>query len=248
MTQIKSIIFSVAISFGASLPTNANVFAPDNRVMLEKSAFNSKPFSMIVKIGNCTGGLVGPNLVLTAYHCINKSYKNGEITKRIKVKAEAFGLFGSMDKTTVKKVITGGESGRAGDWAVLVLKDNLGSKYGYFRINDHVNTKYQDINLAGYSADLSNFQLSFHQNCAITKIYGDTFLHNCDSTGGASGSPLWRKNAQGDYEIVGLHFGGRRASDDETQRSRLIVNSYSDTYANVASRPLNFLNAVIEEL
>ncbi len=225
----------------------ANVFGDDNRDMVSESAFNSKPISMIVKIGVCTGGLVGPNLVLTAYHCIRKKYKDGKITRKITVRAGAYESK-SLAKTKVIEVVTGGESGTAKDWAILILDKNLGQSFGYFRVRGFVNFTYEDINLAGYSKDRSNRVLSIHQGCAITKVLTDKFLYNCDSTGGASGSPLWRRNQQGEYEIVGLHFGGRRPQDHRSRSSRFKTDAYSHELANVAVRPHNYADTLLNLL
>lgn len=242
---LKSILAIICCSY--SLGIQANVFGKDDRQMLSQDAFNSQPISMIVKIGPCTGALVGPNLVLTAYHCIKKKVKNDEITRKISVRA---GAYESKRKAKAKaiRVVSGGESGTSNDWAVLVLDKSLGSQFGYFKVRNFVNYSYDDINLAGYSSDRNNRILSLHKNCSITRVLDEQFLHNCDSTGGASGAPLWRKNDQGEYELVALHFGGRREPGHRSRSSRFKADEYSHELANVAVRPLMYADAVLDLL
>lgn len=230
-----------------SLSARANVFGKDDRELMPKTIYNSQPFARIVKVEKCTGALVGPNLVLTAYHCVDHQKKrNGKYSNSFDVSVARYGLFFSADRSKVIDMVHGGESGTENDWAVLVLDKNLGSKYGFFKVQDHVNFNYA-VNLFGFSADINNHKPSFHANCQIRQINEATFYHDCDSTGGASGAPIWKKEDNGEYVIVGIHIGGKRKRD-EGHISVLKTEAYSHAEANIGVLPLNFYNEIYERL
>ncbi|MDE2321322.1 MAG: hypothetical protein KGL31_05310 [candidate division NC10 bacterium] len=49
---------------------------------------------------------------------------------------------------------------------------------------------------------------TIHTNCSLNKDDHALLIHNCDTIGGSSGSPLFHKNSLGDWEVIGLINGG----------------------------------------
>ena len=47
-----------------------------------------------------------------------------------------------------------------------------------------------------------------HANCSLWKVAGDVVVHNCDTVGGSSGSPILYKNASGTWSVVAVGHGG----------------------------------------
>lgn len=112
----------------------------------------------------------------------------------------------------------------ADDWAILKIDRPLGDNYGYLgwrRLNltdDKVLGKtINQVRLAGYSGDFPDPNnggqtAGVHAGCNIlgTPTQGrlkGLLFHQCDSMGGASGSPMFALFNDGIYYIVGLHSG-----------------------------------------
>jgi V8-like Glu-specific endopeptidase/uncharacterized membrane protein len=225
------------------------VIGVDNRVLIAQPQ-EAKPYSMIGQLrynrnsqqtGHCTASLVGPNLILTNAHCVfwvsntkpAKMYEHYNFVflpsyapNKANLEISAQWLFtGTQDPTRFVSA----------DYTLLVLSQNIGNELGYFNMS---NTHYNQINgktisTAGYSGDIKGGQyMSAHQNCKITSVQGDLnnnnlayLRHNCDSTVGASGSPLFMQNGN-QYTIVGLHSRGAsgHVADHEVNRHNSAVH------------------------
>ncbi len=115
------------------------------------------------------------------------------------------------------------------DWALLKLNQPLGETYGYlgWRVQDFSNEQIHaafgsQIILPGYSGDYPTEGLqeslgesmntaAVHVGCSVLGLRTDgTFVHECDTIGGASGSPFLALFDDGNYYIVGLHAGNFR--------------------------------------
>ena len=47
-----------------------------------------------------------------------------------------------------------------------------------------------------------------HANCALKDVKDNILVHNCNSIGGSSGSPILHKDAKGNWHVVGVQHGG----------------------------------------
>ena len=244
-------------------PSDRAIIGLDNREPVLSEQF---PWSAVGRIdwviseeeevGQCTGTLVGRDLVLTNSHCLfytdpndNQVYTINRIVFKPSMIENDF-----LDKANVTERVAGwnNEFGSySEDWALLRLDTPLGDKYGYlgWRILDFsdsnvLNALRDQIKLAGYSGDFPTPQqreaanlsgeemgtAAVHTECNIEGSsealgisispsgearYGATgeqvieglIVHNCDTTGGASGSPVLAKFDDGNYYIIGLHAG-----------------------------------------
>jgi protease YdgD len=135
----------------------------------------------------------------------------------------------TQDQVTVDSFEYGTENYREdsiNDWALLKISQPLGETYGYlgWRVQDFSNEQVRtafdsQIVLPGYSGDYPTEGLqeslgevmntaAVHVGCSILGLWETgTFAHQCDTTSGASGSPLLAFFDDENYYIIGLHAG-----------------------------------------
>lgn len=166
--------------------------------------------------GSCTAVLVGPRLVATAAHCMLDSNRNP--VKALVFRAGAWGdtelergyvvsqVVGAHDFTTHPP---GGGNGT--DWALLTLDRDLGLSVGHVppyllgkpELDRLARGERLTISQAGYSWDTGTW-LSGHMDCEILSAYADgSFIHNCDTTRGDSGSPILMQ-VDGEWRLVAV--------------------------------------------
>lgn len=165
----------------------------------------------------CTGSLIGPNIIITNMHCITHK---GVVAKPDKIKFapaydhgseyDAVGQYCIMPKDYIDSKFTN-------DWVIVVLNKRLADKYGQFEIKNLNSMDYQtapinesSVKLVGYSRGKYSNDPAGNFNC---QILGTTnkdsrgyyrVKHDCDSESGTSGSPIWQLE-DGEASIVALH-------------------------------------------
>jgi hypothetical protein len=72
-----------------------------------------------------------------------------------------------------------------------------------------------------------------HENCSLKNAANDVVVHNCDTIGGSSGSPIMYKNVNGVWSIIGVgHGGGSPATASSNDFSQLVPVCTQDTPQN----------------
>jgi len=231
------------------------VVGPDNRVQLTSRQF---PWSTVGRLDiafpdsddrkQCTGTLIGKNLVLINSHClytdppefqnrVSKGSSDSAPYLVFKPNLNRQNTDTSGYNTNHRAVVTDYQFGWEDvspeqiqafdpdvvhrDWAILTLDQDLGDIYGYlgWRQIDWTDPEQLaalngQVNLAGYSGDFPrNFPqerradvAGVHVGCSIERVEEDGMLvHDCDTTGGSSGSAITALFDDGNYYIVGLH-------------------------------------------
>jgi len=183
-----------------------NVFGQDDRQdWNDASATDAFPFQSIGKLDmGCTGSVVSTRLILTAAHCL-ASY-NVNDTVRFSFHSREGG-----EPWIDTKLVARGSSAanpwnaEPNDWALLLLPTPTAHqrfRVWAFGANESHMVAKQPAWLAGYSADLPDASVA--TKCAVRQRTGGVLYHDCDLQGGASGGPLYIKNAQGERLIVGV--------------------------------------------
>jgi protease YdgD len=154
----------------------------------------------------------------------------------------------SLKSSTAKQLVWGTNDPnkfRAHDWAFLVLNDNLGDTYGWMGTNQNYNYDNGYVNMAGYSGNFMNGQTAgVHINCNFRGPSEGFVLHDCDSSRGSSGGPMFFTNVKNESTIVAINVGERRDGGDTS----LFLGEYEETHANVAVYASKFLPKLKELL
>lgn len=159
-----------------------------------------------------TGFLVGPHTILTnchmVYDCSNKH--NYGWFDSISI---SFGTYKDSNGKIINPygTITQFSSASCGsfrdtkdrndDWALIDLNENIGNELGYFGVTSELSND-DSVTVVGYSGDLDRKMAYSNGNVSNVNTY--KFDHNCDTTGGASGSPVIKKS---NNLICGIHSG-----------------------------------------
>jgi hypothetical protein len=174
-----------------------------------------------------SGFLIGPNVVLTAWHVVRKLVNNGlplaHSGRRLSVEFEGLALTDgasvpalNCDATEDWLVVSSpchpkeiaGELPVAADlagqddFAVIELRELVGADRGFWRLADH--------GVAATNTKIWVFQHPrglglAYDSCRVVELYApNRFLHSVNTDFGSSGGPC----VDGRFELVGVHHAG----------------------------------------
>lgn len=253
MSNNRRFITSLLLLVSAICSSSAravNVFGVDDRT---PNRSTERPFSAIGKLympgASCTATLVGPDIILTAAHCIAypkaEKLREGEITFSPQVidgkssysAKVVFGRWGSLAPNQDRKT----------DWAVLRLDKKLGDQVGFLGYSPIGLQDAQSIAIThvGYSGDFLGGQTAgVHQGCRITEegYRPDTWHSNCDWNKGASGGPIFFYSEElKSWQIIAISVAQNVKLDGTPYESGV---DYDRTTANVAVPATQFSDAI----
>jgi hypothetical protein len=86
-----------------------------------------------------------------------------------------------------------------------------------------------------------------HTSCSLTKVVNGVVVHNCDTIGGSSGSPVMYKDGLGTWRVIGVGHGGgsslTASSNDFGQLAPACSADTPENSDNVAASSQRFVDA-----
>lgn len=189
-------------------------FGRDDRIFVPMRQY---PWSLIGQIvmetgGRCTATLIGPDVLITAAHCIHTD--EGRVNAAGEFRASggqtARVTHYLIDRSFDYRRFNGSNDIDQLDWALLRIDRRLGDELGFMEVFDLTGqgegrARTADLYQAGWSWDTGNDRLSGNTGCHIVEVHREgTFAHQCDTTRGDSGSPFMVRGSSGRYQVVGV--------------------------------------------
>lgn len=144
--------------------------------------------------GHCTAGLVDLDIAVTNAHCVLD--KDGNLKPNIRFLPNFQN--GTYRHISYPHLVWNGTPSKLDDWAVLKLKTPLGKRYGTLGIMERPAEVLQGAEwqnkliLAGYSSNFMEAQTAgLHLGCSVTDFDLPGWYHDCDTSGGSSGAPIF---------------------------------------------------------
>lgn len=195
---------------------NDHFFGRDDRERVDVTQF---PWRAVGELHldtgeGCTATLIGRDVAITAAHCIHTDHgvnAAGRFTTAPGVPGgplEARVIAYQVDPRFNYQRFTTSDDIDGLDWALLRLDQPLGERLGFAGVQNltaqpRAQVLAVDLYQAGYAWDTGEL-LTGHLRCHIVDFHRDnTFMHECDTTRGDSGSSFMVRNGAG-YDVIGV--------------------------------------------
>jgi V8-like Glu-specific endopeptidase len=186
------------------------VIGADTRTRINSTT--AYPFRTVGRIDiGCTGTLIGPRHVLTAGHCVY-NIQTDKWYSQLRVSPGQNGStlpYGRIDWARAISVKGWTASHRRDyDYAMIVLKQNIGTTVGWLGYGYDNNLPKYNVNINGYPGDKPSGTM-WHSHCKLSIIQTYRLYYPCDTFGGMSGSAVYVYLTNQNQRIIyGIHAYG----------------------------------------
>ena len=249
MKLLMLIVLLLAVA-GPALPAGrsfADVFGDDERQQITRTF--ERPWRAIAFLemldakgevaGGCTGSLVGPDVVLTAGHCLFRPFLYGGdgFTTGVRVVPAKNGdeePYGSVDSDAIwvsQAYVESGGADASQDWGIIRLPEPLGFTVGWFVIGQLRTETLLDPGarpvIVGYPADKPLGTLWAAGEDAFARVARDFLWHEIDVFKGQSGSGVFYTKPGSLYRdtIVGIHQLSRDLEDIQVSAAHRVTHT-----------------------
>lgn len=176
--------------------------------------------------GACTGWLVGKNLLLTNYHCIDSlsDVQNTDfefMAEENVCSSSRDGSWFSHRSTAIYDGVALVAKDKANDFALIRMEKNLGNTYGYFELDNRRPNVGEAIYIPQHPGGRPKEMAIYDSNesggrCQVKQVHGrgctgsaNAVRYSCDTEGGTSGSPVVSASTN---KVIAIHNCGGACS------------------------------------
>lgn len=159
-----------------------------------------------------SGFLVGPNVMLTAAHCVYNKEKDNE-PRQFRVYPGyddgAYNGYSCEWQAIYRSNIWLETHDREYDWALVELKEDLGNKIGWdgtISFSSNSSLENLSVKMIGYPKDFDLGKRQYYSEGKINDVFSKHFITSTGNKGGMSGGPITvsDSNNQHDNKAVGI--------------------------------------------
>ncbi len=234
------------IAENSHLIEKANVYVGTSRAEMMAT---TKPWSAFGRMLNngiawCSATLVGPDLVMTAAHCVLDA--NGKLLGGLRFDA-GYRRGKALASAGVIYIWSGAHIGSDtnNDWAILKLDARIGDQMGWLGVLNMTNSQLvllAGAGLVAYPGDKNSEAPFYETGCRFRSLVAERIYvrHDCSTSRGTSGGAMFVQDAATKrFYIVALNVAEARTGD----QSQIGV-IYSDETANYAVPASQFVNTL----